>query len=48
MRKGTKLRLKCGRCGRRFKNAGALNAHLTRHREADANQRRHDREREHR
>lgn len=35
MRKGTKLRLRCPRCGRAFLRPGSLQAHLNRHREAD-------------
>lgn len=33
MRLGTRLNLHCKKCGRAYKNAGALNEHLNRHRE---------------
>ena len=35
MRRGTRLALRCKRCGRAFKDAGRLNAHIQRHVEAD-------------
>ena len=36
MRKGTRLNLRCKRCGRAYKNAGSLAKHTSYHRESDA------------